>query len=359
MDPALFRQSSYGLNAASKLELLLPQLQQLTQQHKRSCEPYARILRAFSQVEKASSLADLPYLPVRLFKTHTLRSIAEQEVFKVLTSSGTTSQQVSRIYLDTTTAQLQTKALVAILQDFLGKHRRPMLIVDHPNVIKNRAEFSARGAGILGVSTFGRDHTYLLNEQMEIDFETLEAFLYKHSGKPLLMFGFTFMIWQYLYQSLLKTGKKVDLSRAFLLHSGGWKKLAEQAVANATFKDSLQELTGITQIANFYGMVEQVGSIFVECVMGHLHAPIFADVIVRDPETWGVAEHGELGVIEVLSILPQSYPGHVLLTEDLGRVLGEDDCSCGRLGKYFEVEGRIPLAELRGCSDTHSLVATA
>ena len=39
MDPALFRQSSYGLNAASKLELLLPQLQQLTQQHKRSCEP--------------------------------------------------------------------------------------------------------------------------------------------------------------------------------------------------------------------------------------------------------------------------------------------------------------------------------
>jgi len=358
MDPALLKQPSYGLNAAAKLELLLPQLQQLTQQHKRSCEPYAKILHSFRQTE-VESLADLPYLPVRLFKTHTLRSIAEEEVFKILTSSGTTSQQVSRIYLDKTTAQFQTKALVAILQDFLGKYRRPMLIIDHPNVVKNRAEFSARGAGILGVSTFGRDHTYLLNEQMEIDFETLEAFLDKHSGKPLLMFGFTFMIWQYLYQSLLKTGKKVDLSRAFLLHSGGWKKLAEQAVANATFKDSLQELTGITQIANFYGMVEQVGSIFVECVMGHLHAPIFADVIVRDPETWGVAEHGELGVIEVLSILPQSYPGHVLLTEDLGRVLGEDDCSCGRLGKYFEIEGRIPLAELRGCSDTHSLVATA
>jgi len=358
MDSALFEQPSYGLNAVAKREYLMPYLQQLTEQHRRSCVPYAKILHSFRQTE-VESLADLPYLPVRLFKTHTLRSIAEEEVFKILTSSGTTSQQVSRIYLDKTTAQFQTKALVAILQDFLGKYRRPMLIIDHPNVVKNRAEFSARGAGILGVSTFGRDHTYLLNEQMEIDFETLEAFLDKHSGKPLLMFGFTFMIWQYLYQSLLKTGKKVDLSRAFLLHSGGWKKLAEQAVDNATFKDSLQELTGITQIANFYGMVEQVGSIFVECVMGHLHAPIFADVIVRDPETWGVAEHGELGVIEVLSILPQSYPGHVLLTEDLGRVLGEDDCSCGRLGKYFEVEGRIPLAELRGCSDTHSLVATA
>ena len=72
-----------------------------------------------------------------------------------------------------------------------------MLIVDHPNVIKNRAEFSARGAGILGVSTFGRDHTYLLDEQMRIDFGILESFLAKHSV-PLLMFGFTFMIWQYL-----------------------------------------------------------------------------------------------------------------------------------------------------------------
>lgn len=359
MDPALFRQSSYGLNAASKLELLLPQLQQLTQQHKRSCEPYARILRAFSQVEKASSLADLPYLPVRLFKTHTLRSIAEQEVFKVLTSSGTTSQQVSRIYLDTTTAQLQTKALVAILQDFLGKHRRPMLIVDHPNVIKNRAEFSARGAGILGVSTFGRDHTYLLDEQMRIDFGILESFLAKHSGKPLLMFGFTFMIWQYLYQSLKKIGKQVDLSQVFLLHSGGWKKLIDQAVDNVTFKQALREQTGISKVANFYGMVEQVGSIFMECEMGHLHTPIFADVIIRDPETWGALEHGELGVIEVLSILPKSYPGHALLTEDLGRVLGEDDCPCGRLGKYFEIVGRIPLAELRGCSDTHTSTAMA
>ena len=93
--------------------------------------------------------------------------------------------------------------------------------------------------------------------------------------------------------------------------------------------------------------------------MGHLHTPIFADVIIRDPETWGALEHGELGVIEVLSILPQSYPGQALLTEDLGRVLGEDNCPCGRLGKYFEVLGRIPMAELWGCSDTQKVTEVA
>jgi hypothetical protein len=61
---------------------------------------------------------------------------------------------------------------------------------------------------------------------------------------------------------------------------------------------------------------------------------------------------GSTGLIQVLSVLPKSYPGHSLLTEDLGTILGQDDCSCGWNGKYFKVLGRIPQAELRGCSDT-------
>jgi hypothetical protein len=101
-------------------------------------------------------------------------------------------------------------------------------------------------------------------------------------------------------------------------------------------------------------MVEQVGSIFVECEEGHLHAPIFADIIVRNKMTLKPLNFGEEGLIEVLSILPRSYPGHVLLTEDLGTILGEDDCKCGKKGKYFRVKGRLPKAEIRGCSDTHA-----
>ena len=56
----------------------------------------------------------------------------------------------------------------------------------------------------------------------------------------------------------------------------------------------------------------------------------------------------------MLSILPHSYPGHNILTEDLGVIHGEDDCKCGRRGKYFSVLGRIPNSEIRGCSDTNN-----
>jgi hypothetical protein len=146
----------------------------------------------------------------------------------------------------------------------------------------------------------------------------------------------------------------MDLSQGILVHSGGWKKLQEQAVDNATFKEGLRAATGLRRVHSFYGMVEQVGSVFLEGEDGFLYPPRFADVIIRDPVTWEEAPVGSPGVIEVLSLLPRSYPGHALLTEDRGIVHGVDDSACGRHGKRFSVIGRIPKAELRGCSDTHA-----
>jgi len=77
-------------------------------------------------------------------------------------------------------------------------------------------------------------------------------------------------------------------------------------------------------------------------------------VIIRRARDFGVADIGEPGIIQVVSILPGSYPGHSLLTEDEGVLLGEDDCPCGRLGKFFQVSGRLKNAEVRGCSDTYA-----
>ena len=100
-------------------------------------------------------------------------------------------------------------------------------------------------------------------------------------------------------------------------------------------------------------MVEQTGSIYMECEYNYLHASNFSDIIIRNPIDFSIAKKGEIGIIQTLSILPYSYPGHSLLTEDEGVLIGEDDCKCGKLGKYFKVLGRIQNAEIRGCSDTY------
>lgn len=343
----------YALDVTVKKPALLAAMNQLTHWHTRHCEQYAEMVRRLFAEPPASSLENVPFLPVRLFKTMELRSVAKADIIKTLTSSGTTGQAVSRIFLDRETSIRQTRVLGAIMASFLGKKRLPMVVIDSSDIVKDRARFNARAAGILGFSIFGRDHFYCLNEQLQLDFAGLQSYLDRHQDEPILLFGFTFIVWQGLYECALNAGVKLRFpAGSILIHGGGWKRLLDQQVDNDEFKALLSEQFGIEHVFNYYGMVEQVGSIFMECAHGHLHSPTFADVIVRDPHTLHVQQDGKSGVIQVLSALPLSYPGHSLLTEDVGVIHGEDDCPCGRMGKHFTVLGRLPQVELRGCSDT-------
>ncbi|MFI7461154.1 acyl-protein synthetase [Nonomuraea sp. NPDC049646] len=336
--------SVFTLDAAAREEVLAGELAALTERHRRACPPYRRILDAIGAHPPYERVADLPWLPVRLFKTHELRSVPAEAVFRVLTSSGTTGQRPSRVYLDREAAAAQPRMLAATLRAVLGERRLPMLIVDARSVVRGPA-LSARGAGVLGMMNFGRDHTFVLDEQGEVDAAAVEAFLARHGGEPFLVFGFTFMVWLYLL------GLGADLSQGVLIHSGGWKRLAEQAVDNDAFRRRLASECGLTRVHNFYGMVEQIGTVFLEGPGGDgLYCPDFADVVIRDPGTWREVPPGEPGLIEVVSTLPTSYPGHALLTEDLGMVHGVDDGHWP--GKRFTVLGRLPRAEARGCSDT-------
>ena len=349
----LMEAPQYSLPQSRKEETLVARLNELTRRHCAACPEYARLVAVFHHGRaSASSLDETPYVPVGLFKSHELRSVPKEQVFKTLTSSGTTGQQVSRIFLDRETASLQSAALGRIMMHVLGAERLPMLIVDTDSLIQDRKRFSARGAGVLGMMTFGRHHAYVLDRDMNLKREELDSFLRRFGGQPFLMFGFTFMVWAYFYERIRTLG--LDLSQGVLIHSGGWKKLQESAVDNAEFKARFGRDAGLKRIYNFYGLVEQVGSVFLEGEDGLLYPPNFADIVIRDPETWRPAPPGTPGLIEVLSLLPLSYPGHAILTEDLGVVERIDRSACGRLGKGFRVLGRLPQSELRGCGDTHA-----
>jgi hypothetical protein len=333
--------------------MLTERLRALTLLHRERSDAYRRILSALNhEPGEIASLVDVPMLPVGLFKSHALRSIPEDQVFKVVTSSGTTGAAVSRVYLDAAAAQLQTRTLASIMIHWLGPSRLPMIIVDARSTLRDRRTPSARGAGIIGMATFGRDHFYALDDDMRLDRGGLVAWLRKHADSPVLIFGFTFIVWEHLLKAL--SPGELDLRKGILIHSGGWKRLAEMAVGSHEYKAELERVTGLRRVHNFYGMAEQIGTVFVECERGFLHAPNASDIVVRDPSTWDVVTDGETGVAQMLSALPESYPGHSILTEDLARVEAVDECPCGRCGKAVEILGRVPKAEIRGCSDTHA-----
>ncbi len=348
----------FSLCQEEKEALLTERLTDLTRLHQKGCTEYQRILDSISfNIDTVRSYKQLPFLPVRLFKELKLKSVPDEDVVKTMTSSGTTGQAVSKIYLDRTTSANQQKTMVKIVSEFTGSSRMPMIIIDCPSVVKNRAMFSARGAGILGFSIFGAKKIYALDDEMKLDVEALREFIEKYQGQRIMLFGFTFMIWQHFYKELYRLkaeGISFDLSNGILIHGGGWKKLISEAVSPEEFHSCLKDVCGLERVHDYYGMVEQTGCIYMECECGHLHASVFSDAITRRPLDFSECDIGEKGIIQVVSTIPASYPGHSLLTEDEGVILGVDDCPCGRKGKYFIILGRLQNAEIRGCSDTYA-----
>tara|TARA_B100000315_G_scaffold248206_1_gene277820 strand:- start:2631 stop:3695 length:1065 start_codon:yes stop_codon:yes gene_type:complete len=323
----------------------------LTNHHFAKCKKYFKILNLLKYKKNNKyKIFEFPFLPVRLFKKYNLISLPKKNIVKTITSSGTSGETTSKIFLDRQNSDMQIKVLAKIITNYIGHKRLPLLIIDTKSTATNRKIFSARGAAILGFSIFGYDITYALNDDLSLNVSEIDRFFNKYKNNNCLIFGFTYLIWQNFYKNLIKLNKKCLFKNGIVLHGGGWKKMDRQKVSNVDFKKSIKKMLGVKNIFNYYGMAEQTGSIFVECEKGFLHCSIFSDILIRDKKFVN-CKFNEYGLIQLLSLLPTSYPGHNILSEDLGKIVGEDDCKCGRLGKYFIVKGRLKDAELRGCSD--------
>ena len=53
-----------------------------------------------------------------------------------------------------------------------------------------------------------------------------------------------------------------------------------------------------------------------------------------------------------MSLLPTSYPGHNILTEDVGEIVSDNCKYCNSKNiKQFRIYGRIKNSDIRGCSN--------
>ena len=224
-----------------------------------------------------------------------------------------------------------------------------MLVIDRSTILQDRENFSARSAAILGFSIFAKEITYALNEDMSLNIKAIEDFCSKYSNKSNIIFGFTYLIWKNFIKEM-NIQDKLRLDNSIVIHGGGWKKLKKEKVSNQKFKELLFKKFNIKNVINYYGMVEQTGSIFFEQECGYFHTSKFSDIFIRD-KCFKNLGFNKKGMIQLLSVLPTSYPGHNILTEDTGVVFGEDDCKCGKKGKYFKVFDRLEKSEVRGCGD--------
>jgi hypothetical protein len=167
--------------------------------------------------------------------------------------------------------------------------------------------------------------------------------------------GYTYMLYQYVVAPLARAGRQLPLpAGSMVLHFGGWKRLERQAVDRVRLNAEVARVFAMDEpcIRDVYGFTEQLGVIYPDDGNGVRLAPVYAEVIVRDPVTLDPVPDGMPGLLEFITPLPHSYPGIALLLDDMGRIVSRDREVGGLYGTRFEVIGRARGAEVRGCGDT-------
>ena len=333
----------------NKSKDFLGKINKLNNFHYENSSQFRKIIDLIYPLKKIKILEDIPFIPAKLFKELELKSIPNKKVFKILNSSGTSSGKPSKIYLDKDNARTQTLVLNKIVTKIIGKKRLPMLIIDEKKIIQDPSKFDAKTAAIIGFSMFGSNHQYLIKDG-SIDYENLNIFLDKFAKQKFLIFGFTSLVYEQLINKLDIKKIKSFFENSILIHGGGWKKMEKIKISNEIFKRKLNKSLKINHIINYYGLIEQTGSIFFECNKCGCFTPSeYSEVLIRD-KNFKTLPKNKKGFIQLLSILPKSYPGHSILTEDIGQLVNKN-CKFCKITKKFRVYGRAEQSEIRGCSD--------
>ncbi len=348
----------FAVSQPDKRDALLKALNEEFRHHWHSCPAYRRFCtrRDIGAEHVFEKIEDLPFLPVHAFKDNgeLLRSVEDAQIQTRLRSSAT-SGVASTVLIDKITAKRQVRALASVMSAVLGPKRRPFIVVDVDPRTASIEAVGARGAAVRGFLNLAREARYVMNGlpggRLGLREDELAAALSDcaATGDPVVVFGFTFVLYAHVIAPLLQKGVRFPLpSGSKVVHIGGWKKLADQSVSRAVFDAGVKEVFGVeaADVHDFYGFTEQMGVTYPDLSPGEKCTPVFAEVIVRHPETLEPAPDGMEGLLEFVTPLPHSYPGLAVLTDDLGVITRRD-----KQGTHFRVIGRAKKAEVRGCGD--------
>ena len=106
-------------------------------------------------------------------------------------------------------------------------------MIDHPEINDPAHEFSARTAGVRGLSLYARKTIYLLKKEgdyLTVNPEALEEIRQLDRGIPVYLFGFTWIIWSVCIPYFKIHDIHLHLSAGTLYHGGGSKKLRNSTV---------------------------------------------------------------------------------------------------------------------------------
>jgi hypothetical protein len=348
----------FELDENQKRDVFLEALAETLTVHCRGNQSYREYCqrRGFNPENGVENLADVPYLPIQLFKKFPFLTVPKTEIVDTRKSSSTISGTPSVVRRDRLTLDRYFRSRNLIFDQFINDRDTIHICVGTDPATDTSLSRNLINTLIAGRS--GSEKTYyLIDETVDQHKVDVDLFLdvyrnAEHDGKRIgLIFGGTAFVYLYFLKVLKERNTNLAYD-GYIAHGGGWKKLENQNVSKAIFTCDVEAVfnCGADKIKDMYGFAES-NSIFIDCEAGYKHMPVWNEVLVRDPVTTEPLERGIPGLLQIFDALPNSYAGASLLSDDIGFVSPEKKCPCGRNGTAFRIIRRARGSEAKGCGD--------
>jgi len=273
-----------------------------------------------------TSLEQIPFLPVRFFKSHTVQTTLFEPA-TVFESSGTSGSIKSRHFVKD--LSLYEESFTNGFELFYGPVNDWCIIGLLPSYLeRNNSSLVFMVNKLIQLSNHPQSGFYLT----EFDkLFTVLTELEKAEQKTLLI-GVTF--------ALLDFGEKfpLPLQQTIIMETGGMKGRREELIREEVH-ERLCKNFGVTHIHSEYGMTELLSQAYSKRD-GIFHCPAWMKLLVRDEEDPFIVKKAGAGTINIID-LANIYSCSFIATDDIGKIHSNGS---------FEVLGRIDGSDLRGCS---------
>jgi hypothetical protein len=306
------------------------------------CEPYRRFCERRGRTPATlSGWREIPPVPTGAFKELSLTSFPAARTVQTFRTSGTSAGARGALHLDT--LELYEASLLPtfrrhVLPDLASGHRVRFAVLA-PAPAETPDSSLSHMFGVVLDALGDAESRFLVREGSLHEEGAIDALRDAvESATPLALCGTAFAF-AHLLEGL------ADANVAFALPTGGFKGRSRELPRDELYT-WIEERLGVppARIVNQYGMTE-LGSQFYDSVLRRpgearrKQGPPWARVRIADPESGEDVRPGAAGAIVVVDL---ANTGSVLAlqTADLGRQVGDG----------FEILGRMPGAEQRGCS---------
>ncbi|GAB5419356.1 MAG: acyltransferase [Crocinitomicaceae bacterium] len=271
-----------------------------------------------------SNLNEIPFLPIRFFKSHAILA-DEAKAALHFKSSGTGGERSSHFVAS---PELYEHTFERIYRNQIGHPENQVILALLPNYLEQgESSLVYMVDHLIKMTNSELSGFFLDNHQAIIDRYTTAL----ATGKQVIIFGVS-----YALLDLMKLHP--DLSQAIIIETGGMKGRRKE-MTKAELHDTLKTGLNCPSISSEYGMTELLSQGYSRSD-GVFKTGITMKILIREVnDPYQYIDAGKTGGINIVD-LANLYSCSFIETQDLGKI--HDD--------GFEIMGRFDHSDLRGCN---------